>query len=118
MKLLTKLTLVFSLVCYLAVSSIAAAHAFSSLDSRMGIKSDSAEIMPDCHQEGLSSVDSVHDEELNTVSPCKIFCSAMANIVPTEFGSIFSFIKPTVAVTFLSENLLSRQLAVEPHPPK
>lgn len=121
----TKAMLSLSLICYLAVSSIAAAHAFPTLinsstspqniinpvdnESLDGITA--LEIAPDCHQEPS-------DSPKNASSVCKIFCAAMAGVMSNHLLLDLPSTIGATEVAFVVKGFHTREPALEPQPPK
>ncbi len=123
MKLARKIMIAVTLFCYLAASSVASAHGFSSLTLNLtDSPASQATLMPvtpideaqviNCHP----SV--TQDDDKSGSTACKIFCSVMAHAVVDTIDSITFDVKPLTGVAFLHVSVLSRQLAVETHPPK
>ena len=132
MKAVTQLIARLSIFCYLVVASIAAAHAFpmpsaagsdsaamvmdiSLSDSQALLGEESVtmgDMQSDCHQsKNVSSGGS-------SMSLCKISCSAMGHALTTDIFVDLVSIAPSIQAGFLSDDFLTRQLAVEKHPPK
>lgn len=129
MSALSKILSALSMVCYIATSSIAAAHAFpmiagngssDSLDLKasttVGKESNQAglsDMMMACHQDANSSVDGGKASGI-----CKIFCSAIGHaLLSTEVVDIspkFQSTPPRLG----TDSLTTRQLSVEHQPPK
>jgi hypothetical protein len=129
MSVLSKILAALSMVCYVATSSIAAAHAFpmmggigtsdsialetSTMVSKEANQAVGSEAMMDCHQDANSSADSG-----KVSSICKIFCSAIGHALLStelvEISSIFHNTSPRLG----SDSLTTRQLSVEHQPPK
>ena len=132
MKAVTQLIARFTILCYLVVASIAAAHAFpmpsaagsgsatmvmdaSMGDSQAQFGEESASMdgmQPDCHQSKKVSSDA------SSMSLCKISCSAMGHALTVDILVDLASIAPPIQAAFLSDNLRTRQLVVEQHPPK
>lgn len=71
-----------------------------------------ADMQSDCHQsESVSS-------DANSVSQCKIVCSATGHAVTSDIFIGTAFNSPQHRATALSDNLRSRLLVVEQRPPK
>lgn len=132
MSSLSKIFAVLSIVCYLATSSIASAHAFpmkgnmdgsdratlittvdSVEDERDALKDQEPVSMMACHQSAKSSADTIKASGL-----CKIFCSAIGHaFLSTEVAIVVSTFHPSSPNTEIS-SLTTRQLTVEHQPPK
>ena len=138
MKAVTQPIARLSILCYLVVASIAAAHAFpmagaagsnsaagstgvtmvmdtSSGDSQALTLEETAsmgEMQSDCHQSKRVSSDA------SSMSLCKIFCSATSHALTTDILVDMVSMVPPVHATFVSEDFRTRQLVVEQHPPK
>ncbi|MFT5572258.1 MAG: hypothetical protein ACI9FR_001181 [Cryomorphaceae bacterium] len=132
----------FSMLCYLVAASIAAAHAFPmpsaaasniaaagksatmvmdiassdsqalNLDQTLDVTAHIGEIQPDCHQSNKGS------SSASSMSLCKIFCSATGHALTTDFLVDLASIAPPIHSVSLSDDLRTRQLSVEQHPPK
>ena len=120
MKAVTKTIARLTILCYLVVASIAAAHAFpmaidiSTDDSQALLAEESAsmgDMQADCHQTNTVSSDA------NSMSLCKIFCSATGYAVTSEMVFIVASITPPLETHALSDNFSTRQTSVEQHPP-
>lgn len=129
MSALSKILSALSMLCYIATSSIAAAHAFpmiggnGSSDSfalkattMVGEESNQAGLsdeMMACHQGANSSVDGGKASGI-----CKIFCSAIGHALLStevvEISSKFLNTPPRLGI----DSLTTRQLSVEHQPPK
>lgn len=106
-----------TLICYVAVSSVAAAHAFPSSLSTTGVSEASqsmpfVEMSPDCHQ--LKN----DEAEPKLISACKIFCAAMSNIIIEEIAIYQAELGVGREVTFLLQDVSMLTFDMEPHPPK
>ena len=129
MSALSKILAALSMVCYVATSSIAAAHAFpmmggiASLDSidleattmvgEEANQADGSEAIMDCHQDASSSADSGKASGI-----CKIFCSAIGHaLLSTELVEISSKFHNT-SPRLGTDSLTTRQLSVDHQPPK
>ena len=132
MSPLSKIFAVLSIVCYLATSSIASAHAFPMKSNMSGsdritsmTKMDSAQdegddfkdqqptAMMACHHSANTSPDTANASGL-----CKIFCSAIGHaFLSSETAVVVSIFHPTSPNTEIS-SLTTRQLTVEHQPPK
>lgn len=98
-----------SLICYLVVASMAAAHAFP-MTNLGNQQNDQAMLMnePSCHQNmGAAS---------STV--CEIFCAAVGNVIPSVLNQVPTTFFLTEEIAYLSASLLNRDPELEPHPPK
>lgn len=119
MKSWTKIWLYFSLTCYIAVSSIASAHAFPALASgsttpqnitssvsakRLGMPSN-------CHQQSSGTAE-------NKSNACEIFCACMASAISNQFLLELPSIMVNTEITFVEKNTLILESNLEPHPPK
>lgn len=107
---LLKLITWISLICYLAVASIASAHAFPmmSLNSQ---QNDQTMSQASCHQgKGLIKATSL--------SVCKIFCAAMANVIPTISSQVVLASFVSEEIVYFGSPLLNRDPELEPQPPK
>lgn len=120
MNVSTKIFTRILILCYLAVSSIAAVHAFPAIDVMSSANIDKVSIMvddasitdqADCHQAMATS-----DSDASGV--CKIFCSATGHALTTEISSDVATFIPLVQIPTLSDGLVTRQLSVEHQPPK
>lgn len=129
MSPLTKILAAISMVCYVATSSIAAAHAFPMMSGIGGLDSialetttmvgkeanqaDGSEAMMDCHQNVNSSADTGKASGI-----CKIFCSAIGHALLStklvEISSKFHSTFPRLG----TDSLTTRELCVEHQPPK
>jgi len=132
MEKLTSVILRLSIVCYLATSSIASAHAYPMKSNMSGsdritsmTKMDSAEdegngledqqptTMMACHQSADTSADTVKASGL-----CKIFCSAIGHaFLSSEAAVVVSMLHP-ISPNIEISSLTTRQLTVEHQPPK
>lgn len=115
----------FSLICYIAVSSIAAVHAFpvlvksssslqgiaSSLDTKTFDDITMLEMESDCHQQKSNSPDS-------STNACKIFCAAMASVISNQLLLDLTSAMVGTDVAFVAKGLHTREPALEPRPPK
>ena len=121
-----------SILCYLVMTSIAAAHAFPMLDESVDkgavmvteatsgdsqvltseAMASSGEMEPDCHKSSKGSSDT------NSMTLCKIFCSATANAVTPDIAVDLASNSQPAQVAALRDNFQTRQLVVEKHPPK
>jgi len=127
-----KLAVFTSLLCYLAATSLASAHAFpmksnmggsdrvtsitkmdSAEDESDGLKDQQPKTMMACHQSANTSPDTANASGL-----CKIFCSAIGHaFLSSEGAVVVSIFHPTSPNTEIS-SLTTRQLTVEHQPPK
>ena len=113
-----KLVVFVSLLCYLAAASAASAHAFVMMDrgeatammATMAIEAEGAN--ENCHSPNTPPC------EQSESTACKIFCAAMAQAVAQTTDTIGLDIAPAVSILSFQSAILSRQLSVEPHPPK
>jgi hypothetical protein len=137
MKIVTQSIARLSILCYLVVASIAAAHAFpmpsaaassaaaikdamtvmhiASGDSQvlsLDVTASMGDMQSDCHQSKASSSDA------STMSACKIFCSATSHALTTDILVDLVLMVPPVQVASVSEYFQTRQLGVEQHPPR
>jgi hypothetical protein len=106
-----------TLICYVAVSSVAAAHAFPSsisttASSDLSSSLSVAEMSPNCHQQKSDKAES------KVISACKIFCAAMSNIIIDEFAIDQPEVKVGREITFLLQDISTLTFDMEPHPPK
>ena len=113
-----KLVVFVSLLCYLAAASAASAHAFVMMDT-----GESAPMMASMVIEAESTKENCHSPntppcEQSESTACKIFCAAMAQAVAQTTDTIGLDIAPAVSILPFQSAILSRQLSVEPHPPK
>lgn len=110
-KLITSITL----ICYLAVASLAAAHAFPMMKSTnstdSGVQIIDETLSMNCHETASS---------IKKASPslCKMFCAAMGNVIPNAPELSFAKLDVSSKITFLSRGLVTREPEVEPQPPK
>lgn len=132
MKIVTQSIARFSILCYLIVASIAAAHAFpmpraaesnssaamvmdiGTGDSRAQSLEETAlmgEMQSDCHQSKTASSDA------SSMSLCKIFCSATGYALTTDIFVDLASIAPPLQSHALSHDFSTRQISVEQHPP-
>lgn len=131
MKAFTQLIARFSILCYLVVASIAAAHAFPmssamgsnntlmtmdvALDDSQALIAEETvsmdEMQADCHQSKTVSSD------VGSASLCKIFCSAIGHAVTSEMIFIMASIMPPAQNHTLIDDFSTRQVSVEHHPP-
>ncbi|MBX2849943.1 MAG: hypothetical protein KTR16_16580 [Acidiferrobacterales bacterium] len=125
-ELIRKTAVAVSLICYLAVSSIATGHSYPIFADDVGDKvetlvtTDEIAIvsmddaaMPDCHS---SATPQSGQSESAT---CKIFCSVMAQAMSEASDEMMSIgIVPSVKMAPFHSKVLTRLVAVEPHPPK
>jgi hypothetical protein len=118
MKAWAKTLLSITLICYFAVSSVAAVHAFPKALSGVASLGDASsvtlqpEMTQNCHQQ--QSV----DESQGSVSSCKIFCAAMASAIASNFVSDLLANILSSEIAFIGKGLHTRDLGMEPHPPK
>jgi hypothetical protein len=140
MSLLSKILLSISIVCYLATSSVAAAHAFpimgnmsdsdiTSLDVEVTLVENVKQVeagngLMTCHQEpsaytgfaNSGSTDSGNGAKASGI--CKIFCSAIGHAFltsdPLQAEAKFHHTSPAS----YNDRLFTRQLSVEHQPPK
>lgn len=119
MKTWIKIVTLFTLVCYLAVSSVAAVHAFPSFDDQpdsaqsVSMPAATSEMMQvNCHESAAQS------SGKTSVSLCKMFCSSMCTAVPNEFVLLLESVEPAKQIMHKKIERLTRQLTVEQHPPK
>jgi hypothetical protein len=132
MKIVTQSIARLSILCYLVVASIAAAHAFpipsaaaskdamtvmliASGDSQalsLDVTASTGDMQSDCHQSKAASSDA------STMSACKIFCSATSHALTTDILVGLVLMVPPVQVASVSEYFQTRQLGVEQHPPR
>lgn len=132
MKIVSQAIARLSILCYLVVASIAAAHAFpmpsaaatkdaitvmhiGSGDSQaLGLEfaASMGDMQSDCHQSKSSSSDA------SMMSACKIFCSATSHALTTDIFVDLVLMVPPVQVASVSEYFQTRQYGVEQHPPK
>lgn len=119
MNTVTKTLALISILCYLAVSSVAAVHAFPVLsksadvgDTLVMTGDSSLDHQPSCHQSSDISPD-------NAASVlCKIFCSAIGHAMVTDTASEAISLVPLIQVSALNGSLVTRQLSVERQPPR
>ena len=115
-----KTTVSITLLCYLAVSSIAAVHAFSpSVSAAQAAQTSQGivgiadqEMSPSCHQQQS------HGEPAVTSNNCKIFCAAMSNVINGDIAAYIAPLNVATEITFLLKDVAKLTLAREPHPPK
>ena len=132
MKTIIKSIARLSILCYLVVASIAAAHAFpmastaksNSLTMVTDIASGGSlvlaveatapmgEMQSDCHQTKTGSADA------SSMSLCKIFCAATGHGLTTDILVDLVLLVPPVQAASVRVNFPTRQLVVEQHPPK
>ena len=132
MKIVSQAIARLSILCYLVVASIAAAHAFpmpsaaatkdaitvmhiGSGDSQalgLEVAASMGDMQSDCHQSKSSSLDA------SMMSACKIFCSATSHALTTDIFVDLVLMVPPVQVASVSEYFQTRQYGVEQHPPK
>jgi hypothetical protein len=138
MKIVSQAIARLSILCYLVVASIAAAHAFpmpsaaasksaaatkdaitvmhiGSGDSQalgLEVAASMGDMQSDCHQSKSSSSDA------SMMSACKIFCSATSHALTTDIFVDQVLMVPPVQVASVSEYFQTRQYGVEQHPPK
>jgi len=117
-NLARKFAVFTSLLCYLAATSVASVHAFPMTDSGESTPVMSTILM---EEEGLN--DTCHSPntppcEQSASTTCKIFCAAMAQAVAQTTDTIGLDIAPAISIPSFQSAILSRQLSVEPHPPK
>ncbi len=111
----TKFVTGIVLICYLAASSIAAAHAFPKeeggemkVTSSVSAMNDSS----DCHQNSDPKADSA------SMSACKIFCAAMGSVVINSV-SFIQPISPNYVYSASHDSGLHDSIpSIEPHPPR
>jgi hypothetical protein len=119
MKLgLRKFTVSIALFCYLAATMLASAHAVPI--SKPG-DSDSAMVDSVVNIDHISSHCQLPDTPPSGQSDsatCKIFCAVMAQAVSQAVESLFVDVNPLNARAFFQTTVFSRQLSVEPYPPK
>ncbi|MFT5655045.1 MAG: hypothetical protein ACI9XU_000759 [Arenicella sp.] len=121
-----------SILCYLVVASIAAAHAFpmdgTAQSNSVTIVTDTGsgdsqalaveatvpmgEMQSDCHQTKTGSADA------SSMSLCKIFCAATGHGLTTDILVDLVLLVPPVQTAPVRVNFPTRQLVVEQHPPK
>ena len=135
-----------TLLCYLVASSVAAAHAFPMATSGERVLGDGvtpnnqsliplSSLLSFSNQSASTNSTKVDDlkmdrSSMNCHSPdlpmadqaeatkCKIFCSAMAQAVTISWLIFASQSRPTTSLVSLKSEVQSRQLSVEPYPPK
>lgn len=132
MKIVSQSIARLSILCYLGVASIAAAHAFpmpsaaaskdaitvmhiDSGDSQalgLEVAASMGDMQSDCHQSKSSSSDA------SMMSACKMFCSATSHALTTDILIDQVLMVPPVQVASVSEYFQTRQFGVEQHPPK
>jgi hypothetical protein len=123
MKYWAKPLLSFSLLCYIAVSSIAAVHAFPMSMSQNTDNSGSVSVAPTampCHQAVDTTVDQeIHDVyKANSFSLCEIFCAAMGHAISHEFAYLIPITRADAEITFIQPDFYKGDHSLEPHPPK
>jgi hypothetical protein len=112
-----KTLLSITLICYFAVSSVAAVHAFPKALSSVSSSGDAlsvslqTEMTQNCHQQ--QNV----DETQGSVSSCKIFCAAMTSAISSKFVSCLPANIHSSEIAFISKGFHTRDLGMEPHPP-
>jgi len=117
-NLARKFAVFTSLLCYLAATSVASVHAFPMTDS-----GESTPMMATMMVGGESLDENCHSPntppcEQSESTTCKIFCAAMAQAMAQSNETDSLDIKPAISVVSFQSAILSRQLSVEPHPPK
>lgn len=102
-------------VCYLTVASIAAAHALPNLtlgSTAGGGLEVSISQSANCHQAESQTITQ------QKTSLCEIFCAATGQALQLTHLSVIADIFNPSKQARINSALLSRALAVEPHPPK
>lgn len=118
MKTWTNTLLSITLICYIAVSSVAAVHAFPSQAAGNGeaqtlsMGNVDPEMGPNCHQATNDG------EQSKPVSVCKIFCAAMGNLISNDVSLGLPARHAIAEIGFLASQLNTREPSLEPHPPK
>lgn len=107
----SKKIIYFTLICYLVVSNAASVHAFSSTQIPFNIDLSAIEMSADCHTQA-------DDTEKKTDTACKIFCSAIGNIIVDDVIHSLSWYSAANQIVFLRQGFTMQSLAKEPHPPK
>ncbi len=113
-----KIAVFLSLVCYFAAVSVASVHAFPMIESSESPSTMSAMMLDQADVEGNCHTPNSPPCEQSESTACQIFCAAMAQAMASAFEITSFDVKPTVSVAAFHSAILSRQLAVEPHPPK
>lgn len=119
-----KIVIVVSMLCYLASASVAAMHALPmSMNDRANtalvFESPHVQLVSDAEAGGAHchSPDNEQADSLETTT-CTIVCAALAQAVAENASLTISLEVPVQSATLLSPLVISRQLDVEPHPPK
>ena len=106
-----KTILSLTLICYLTASNAASVHAFSSSKTPLNQDITAMEMSADCHTK-------TDDGQATTVSTCKIFCSAMSNVIIDDAVDYLPSYPATPQIVFLRKGVTMLSLAKEPPPPK
>ncbi|HAU68381.1 MAG TPA: hypothetical protein DCW52_08295 [Gammaproteobacteria bacterium] len=113
----------FSLLCYLAVSSIAAVHAFPSVDpvsaGQITTESNSvpaSDSMAHCQQ--MNSEVSTSLKTDSAVSACKVFCSAISNVIANNIALNVPNTQVNAVIAFIDLEFHSPDPRLEKQPPK
>ena len=126
MSTLSKIFVALSILCYTAMSSLAAVHAFPAMDGmgsspQIGLQTeipvadnrDMAESLMSCHQLADTPAD-----QLSGSSICKIFCSAIGlallSFKPLEMVSTQPHTSPHSRIN----RFISTQTSVDHQPPR
>ena len=126
MSILSNIFVALSILCYTAMSSLAAVHAFPAMDGMgsspqislptqisVADNSDMAESLMSCHQ-----VAETPAEQLSGSSICKIFCSAIGlallTFKPLEMVSAQPHTSPHSRIN----RYISTQTSVDHQPPR
>jgi hypothetical protein len=113
----------FSLLCYLAVSSIAAVHAFPSVDA-LSVSQITAEAnaapAPDsmAHCQQMNSDLSTSLKTDSAVSVCKVFCSAISNVIANNSALNMPTTHVNSVIAFIVLEFHSPDPRLEKQPPK
>lgn len=120
--MLKKSLISLSLICYLAVSSMAAVHAFPSLESAPesnntslndpSLASNEQAMQVNCHQ-GISQ-----QPDSSKVSACELFCASMGTALATDITYYVDMVMLPSEISTFENGFNTHQGGVEPHPPK
>ena len=106
-----------SLACYLMASSVGAVHAIPMAVAMGGDGSEQVSMPADMNDEDCHSPQKPPCE-MSGSSSCKIFCSAMGQGIADTIEFRQSEVSPSSVIAMATSLLLTRQLAVDPRPPK
>jgi hypothetical protein len=106
-----------TLICYFAVSSVAAVHAFPPSLPTTGASQVSpslslANMNSNCHQQKSNEIES------SVIGSCKIFCASMSNIIIDELVTYLPVNDVSKEMIFLVRDVSTLAFDMEPHPPK